>query len=486
MLKILIRGKILLVGLLAFVSVVAAQGACAQLVQSAFTNTADGCFGAEPNSLCYGNGLVSTLAMEDADTIMLSDTGDTTPLDTLASIRTTADVITPEEWGIALMQLGTVIEEEPVNTAQLLFFGNTDAMQLDPPEQPTVEFVATGSINVRAGDSTNDAIVGSLSSGNVVEANGRNALGEWIRFLQEDGTSGWVYVPLMSTEDEIADLPIVEGDAPQYSPMQIFNMASSNGLYDSPCDNVPHSGLLMQTAPESGALPFIINGVSLDLSGTAYIVAEAPGYMFINVLEGEAQIIVEETTLNAIAGSRTRLSLNVAREPIDVPVLEAYALEDVANLPLAILSNSINTAESLSQDDLASLSGEPQSGIWLLENPAVNREVGDDLGAAFAIFDCNGLQFMRVEKDTISELFDVTIRSREIDVSGRIAEVNDDGSYTYFYEPVLNDNGDLVIAQETWFFDSNQEGRYIYEIATRDCGVPFVIYTAELSYELDN
>ena len=485
MLNTLIRGKILFLGLLAFVSVTAAQGVCAELVQSAFNNTADVCFGAQPNTLCYGNGAVSALAVEDADDITLSTIGDTAPLESLASIRTTADVISPDEWGIALIQLGTVIEEEPVNTAQLLFFGNTDAMQLDPPEQLTVEFMATGNINVRAGDSTDNAIVGSLSSGDLIEANGRNALGEWVRFLQEDGTSGWVYVPLMSTEDEIADLPIVEGDAPQYSPMQIFNMASSNGLYDSPCQGVSHSGLLMQTAPETGAIPFIINGVEIDLAGTAYIVAEAPGYMFINMVDGEAQITVEETTLNAIAGSRARLSLNVARQPMSDPVLEAYAPEDVENLPLAILANAVNTTGAVSQDELALLSGEPQSGIWLLENPAVNRDTGDDLGAAFAIFDCNGIQFMRVEKDTIPNFFDITMRSRELNISGRIAEINDDGSFTHFYDPVLNDNGDLVIAQETFVFDSAQEGRYIYEIATRDCGVPFVIYTAELRYELD-
>ena len=66
-----------------------------------------------------------------------------------------------------------------------------------------------GSLNLRMGPSSSRGIAGLFPSGEVLEADGRNEAGDWVR-VERQGITGWVFVDLVELQCAASALPVVE------------------------------------------------------------------------------------------------------------------------------------------------------------------------------------------------------------------------------------------------------------------------------------
>jgi hypothetical protein len=145
------------------------------------------------------------------------------------------------------------------------------------------------------------------------------------------------------------------GSDPVYGPMQAFYFKS--GFRDRPCQQVPESGILVQS-PKNIEITLNINSVDVSLGSTAFLQTGENALRF-NVLEGSAEITSEGHTEFVPAGSYSTVPLDEATgqasgAPGDA---QAYELDDFDGLPLDALSedDDLTIAEPLSEKELNAL-----------------------------------------------------------------------------------------------------------------------------------
>jgi len=336
------------------INTVTAQEACETIVQTAIETAAENCDGLRGGQACYGNVVIDAEAVPGVDDFTFESEGDLVSVSDLASLRLSSQVDAGGQWGISLMRVPVALGDETVDTSLVLFgdveviAGEADVESIETPEPEivTVELTTTGNLNVRGGPSTSDAVVGGLTAGQTVTADARNTAGDWARITLDDGTVGWVFVPLMTTDDDPTTLAVASGAAPTtdtvspddinfdpvFGPMQVFTLITPNGAGDRPCASAPDSGLLIQTPEGAGQISFLINEVIVEVGSTALVRMLTPSLMRISNLEGAVTAISNNVPVVLAVGEGVDVQLGSAPSPPTT-----YAYSDVRSLPLVLL-----------------------------------------------------------------------------------------------------------------------------------------------------
>lgn len=170
---------------------------------------------------------------------------------------------------------------------------------------------------------------------------------------------------LLFGDVEITDA--MEEESEDVAPLQAFYFKS--GLNDAPCPEAPDSGVLIQTPEGAQRIEFRVNEVTVTLGSTAYVQAQAGGTMTISVVEGEAEVEAEGTTVTVPAGYQTSVPLDDDLNADGAPSEpEEFDPADLAALPLGNLPRLITLdAEATPEATNEASSGAtlPTGGEWV-------------------------------------------------------------------------------------------------------------------------
>ncbi len=134
----------------------------------------------------------------------------------------------------------------------------------------------------------------------------------------------------------------VERDAPL---LQAFYFQTGFGA--SPCQEVPNSGILIQTPKGDMSVDLQVNEVSVVLGSTVFV-RTGDSSMVLGVVEGHAQVAAFDVTRIVSAGAKVNIPLDengAASGPPGLPV--SYTEEDIRALPVNHLPEAITLAPPL-------------------------------------------------------------------------------------------------------------------------------------------
>jgi hypothetical protein len=390
------------------VSHVLAQGECADIVAQALETTDENCANLGRDQACYGNAQVEAEAQSWATSFIFGALGDRVDVAAVQTLTLSSLVEDEGLWGVSLMSIqANLPDSQPGQNVTFVVFGQvavTNAVEVDavPVE---IEVTATSNPNIRSFPSTDSVILGSLTTGETLIADGRLEDGTWIRVRREQGGVGWIFAQLLTSEGDLTTLPIVEPSAPVFGPMQAFYFQS--GVGDAPCAEAPASGILIQTPEGVGEISLLINEVDIRLGSTAYLQAQPDDQMSVYIVEGRAEIESQGETVTAPAGTVVQIpvdnDLAASGAPTDP---QPYDSAVVANLPTSLLPETIEVAEPLSEEEIQAeintASGVPLSGSWRMDVTSATCETsGSNMGTltvsadGSTITSSNGIVFTR-------------------------------------------------------------------------------------------
>ncbi|MBI1282079.1 MAG: SH3 domain-containing protein [Anaerolineaceae bacterium] len=261
-------------------SVLAQSVDCAAVAQKAVESARKACVDMENNQACYGNPKVE-IQPRDNVRLAFAKAGDVAPIASLKSISTVA--FDDNNWGLALLNVRADLVNGNVTAVS---FGK---VLLENGSEASNDFVALEitvtepkGANLRAEPNPDAAIVRAVYSGDRLQAIGRLEDGTWIRIAE-----GWLSKDLIKSTADLSQLQVLDSTskiADVYAPMQTISLHT--GLEDSPCAGAPDSGLLLQT-PVNMSTSMIINGASLNFTGTLLLQTTADGKTVMSMLEGE-------------------------------------------------------------------------------------------------------------------------------------------------------------------------------------------------------
>jgi hypothetical protein len=161
-------------------------------------------------------------------------------------------------------------------------------------------------------------------------------------------------------------LDAAESAPENFGPMQAFYFQS--GLDDAPCAEAPDSGILIQTPEGVAEVNLLVNEVDIRLGSTAYLQAQPNREMTISVVEGQATVTAQGTSVLVPAGTRARVPMDANALASGVPVgPEPYTDGDLAALPLGNLAQEIVVQPALTEDEIQGwlTAIVPLSGQWM-------------------------------------------------------------------------------------------------------------------------
>ena len=293
--------------LLSFTSLTARAEAvtCPTIVQQALDAAARSCSAIGRNQACYGNVRLTAQAQPAAPPITFTHPGDLASVADLQTLTLSPLDEQQDSWGIALMKLQANLPDVlPGQNVVFVLFGDVQ-MQNAVPTRITLAATANNGVNLRG--SPGGKIVGALTRGQSVQADGRNQAGDWLHVRLNDGTVGWASVPLLSVSGDPSALAVLDAAAPPIQPMQAFYVQT--GIRDTACAQAPDSGILIQSPNSQVKVNLLINGVNITLGSTVYVQAQPGGLMTLDVLEGGIEATLG-TTAYIPAGMRAQFQLD--------------------------------------------------------------------------------------------------------------------------------------------------------------------------------
>ncbi|NWF69276.1 MAG: SH3 domain-containing protein [Chloroflexi bacterium] len=320
--------------LMAVMVVSAAQQAadCPTLVQTALESLDDLCAATQRNQLCYGHELLSVEVNNPA--VRLQAPGDIADIAGVISLQT-AGMLLPDVWGLALIQVQANLPDTlPGQNVAILVLGD---VAITDAAQGGVRLSASNpsGMNLRAGPSTNYAVITTLAADSAITLVGRSEAGDWVYGIS--GTfRGWLSASLLSIEGDVMTLAVVPDDFTPFAPMQAFYFRSAVG--DSACAEAPESGIVIRSPQLPIPIELRINGVGITLGSTAFLQAQPGQTMTISVLEGQAAVTAQDQTVVIPAGESTSVELDEnlsASSPPGEP--QAFNTEAAAPVPAAPL-----------------------------------------------------------------------------------------------------------------------------------------------------
>jgi hypothetical protein len=228
----------ILIGLLSLTQIATAQDddICSTIVQVALDITRETC---DPstghNQACYGNATVRAEAQAGVSELVFEQPGDIVDVEAIRTLQLSSMNRDANEWGMAYLRVQANLPDDSAESVTLLLFGAvTIENAVEPlPDPTTLEITATGNINVRGGASTSDDVVGNLTTGQTVVADGRLADSSWLRIKLDEGGSGWVFTQLMTVDGDIETLDIVEDGSVAIEPEFLPRHLRETGLDDA-------------------------------------------------------------------------------------------------------------------------------------------------------------------------------------------------------------------------------------------------------------
>lgn len=141
----------------------------------------------------------------------------------------------PVQTGLLLVPTATPLTEStpdstPVTTTLALSLPitatATPALILFPTATPTPmegaltspSALALNGLNVRSGPGTDYPIITGLAAGEAAAINGQNTGGDWWQVALANGSTGWVYAPLVEVQGSTANVAVVEAVPPPPTP----------------------------------------------------------------------------------------------------------------------------------------------------------------------------------------------------------------------------------------------------------------------------
>ena len=271
-------------------------GSCPGFVQQAYSFTESACDSLADGQACLGNGSISvTTAFDDA--ILLISPGDKIDLANINRLQTHSMTADPQNWTTVVARLNVTDSDGAPSIANMLVIGDVVFWRDENVEYvveasgtvipATIEAV-TGVI-VRQDASAGSNNIWQLRNGASVETIGRSVDGEWIRILipSPNGGAGWVYNRFIAVDGGSEALPFHSNASPVPSSAtstgseararQRLRMESLPVRDD--CAAATDSGVLLQSPTLDRPLELEINGVTLQLAGTAFLTAQVGGNM---------------------------------------------------------------------------------------------------------------------------------------------------------------------------------------------------------------
>lgn len=345
--------RVLTLGLLlfgiGFAPVATIAQACTPNLPQYIVRALRACRDLERNTACYGNGTVTPLMFEaavEAD-LVFESSGDQISIDALQAITTGQTPLTSDTWGIATLTVqANLLAEQPRRVSQLWMIGDVRVTNLVPP-LPEVRLTSDGTLNLRIAPQPDADILEQIPLRGSVLANGRTQDGRWLRvFVPRTDTLAWASTGVVTPSGDVNALAVVDVNTPFYRPYQIMSLTT--GRADSPCDQVPDSGLLLQTPNDFDEVVFIINEATLRVTGTAFIQTQSdPRALIVNVLNGWVTIEANAQSERIPAGTRSLIPIG------SVPnVPEGYDPTDLSDLPLEGLSVAFDIPAPLNADQI--------------------------------------------------------------------------------------------------------------------------------------
>ena len=145
------------------------------------------------------------------------------------------------------------------------------------PADP-VDVTVIGSVNVRSAPSLRANVLGSVTDGTTLPADGRSTDGDWLRVLYNDAP-GWVSAALVNAPDEADALPTITNDL--RTPMQAFSVKT--GVNGANCQEAPN--VLVVQGPDTMTVNLTINGADVTIGST--IALYSTEFTFSDLLNNE-------------------------------------------------------------------------------------------------------------------------------------------------------------------------------------------------------
>jgi hypothetical protein len=333
------------------------QPVCPAKILLSLSRSGSACFGLDRNEACFGNGGIQA-DFQIADAAMsFAQSGDIVTLGNVSQIQ--AQPLEDDVSVASLFVQGNLTNNEERSVA-LLLFGNA-TIENNVPFVPEYVVRATGSLNIRRTPEIDGEVLERMAINKTVIANGRTEDGQWLRVrIPNSNDLAWVSVEVVSSEDDLNTLAVVDLSTPLYRPFEVFTLHSADaGL----CDGQLAGGLLLQTPNIIRNVDFTINGVNIRLAATAYLHVIDETQLVINVLDGQAEVAAGGVTQFIPAGSRTVIPINAESGQIDgLPSpAEPYTMDTLRALPVNNLPNRFHIAEALTTEEIATIMAEREA-----------------------------------------------------------------------------------------------------------------------------
>lgn len=310
---------------------------CPKLVDEAVALTSKVCQQVGRNQVCYGNLDLTAQPRSDAVRLRFEKPGDIAPLKDIASLTLSPMDTRRQIWGVSLMKVQANLPDTlPGQNVTVVLFGDVELRPAIPAELAG-KVRAGAAINLRAGASKTEAVIGSLAGGTAITLNGRSTAGDWLRVKLTDGKIGWVSKALVGLEGDAATLDVVDNTAS--GTLQAFYLRT--GVGDATCKKAPSSGIVIQTPQGAGEIALRINQADIRLGSTAYMEASEESGLQVFTLDGHAKVRAKGSTQTVMTGNRTTVALDANLAAAQAPTTPtAYTAQEVAGVaaPLEIIA----------------------------------------------------------------------------------------------------------------------------------------------------
>lgn len=337
---------------------------CSGIVEQALRMTREECDATSTNEACNGHPLTDAQLRPGISETAFDETGEIVEVSEIVTLQLSAMDEESEDWGVVLMEVIAVPtdseDEQFDDDVQILLFGDVvinDALY-------RIDITIPPGTNIRANPSQNSDVIISTQAETHLVASGRLDDSSWLRVVlpDNDESTGWISTNLVSTEEDITLLSVVDASDNSGSAYSAMNsIVVQTGSEDAPCAEAPNSGMLIQTPEGIAAVTFVMDEVVVQMNGTGFVQAQPGGELTVNVGEGWAQVEANGETSTALAGNFIAVPIDDNLSADGVPSDPApYEVNTVANLPVDVLDDVVTIAPPDNSPP-----GTPFEGNWL-------------------------------------------------------------------------------------------------------------------------
>ncbi|MBK8025861.1 MAG: SH3 domain-containing protein [Chloroflexi bacterium] len=331
------------------------EAACSAYLEQALAAVQDACGATGRNQACYGNFSMQATTREAAIILDFDARGDVANVADLQTLRLDGLNTEANTWGIALMKIQANLPDSlPGENVTFLLFGDVE-IENAANSVASIAVTTLNASNVRQRPSTEATVIGSLTSGETVTADGRTADFTWLRVRLPDSDSlGWVSADLLQPTGDVATLSEVDpaNDTVPFTPMQAFYFRS--GASGTTCETAPQDGILIQTPEGVGQISLRANDVDIQLGSTAFIKAQPGGSMSFSILEGAGRARVDGEYIEVPAGSWVEIPMSDDLSASGAPSNpKPYNNDSLQRVPVQLLPREITITPSLTEEEIA-------------------------------------------------------------------------------------------------------------------------------------